>query len=209
MRKVFNGLLIVAALLLVYLYIVSIMTPIRFEQERAVREAAVIQSLVDIRKAQIEFRRQNQRYTASFDTLITFVNEGKMAVVLKEGTLTDKQLEEGLTEEQAVKMGIIRRDTSFVSVKETLFGNDFRAESLAEVPFGNSATFEMAAGTVKTGSGLEIQVFEAKTPYSVFLQGLNKQEIINLIALTEKLGKFPGLQVGSIEEANNNAGNWE
>ena len=209
MRKVFNGLLIAAALLLVYLYTVSIMTPIKFEQERTVREAAVIQSLVDIRKAQIEFRKQNQRYTASLDTLITFVNNGKMAVVLKEGTLTDKQLEEGLTEEKAVKMGIIRRDTSFVSVKETLFGNDFRAESLAEVPFGKGATFEMAAGTVTTGSGITIQVFEAKTPYSVFLQGLNKQEIINLIALTEKLGKFPGLKVGSIEEANNNAGNWE
>jgi len=209
MRKVFNGLLIAAAILLVYLYYVSIMTPIEFERERGVREAAVIQSLVDIRKAQVEFRKQNGRYTASLDTLIHFVNEGKMAVVLKEGTLTDKQLEEGLTEEKAVKMGIIRRDTSFVSVKETLFGNDFRAELLALVPFGEGATFEMAAGIYKTGSGLEIQVFEAKTPFSVFLQGMDRQELINLISLTEKLGKFPGLKVGSIEEANNNAGNWE
>ena len=209
MRKVFNGLLIAAAMLLVYLYYASIMAPIEFERERNVREAAVIQSLVDIRKAQIEFRRQNQRYTASFDTLITFVNEGKMAVVLKEGTLTDKQLEDGLTEEQAVKLGIIRRDTSFVSVKETLFGSEFRTESLAEVPFGEGATFEMAAGIVKTGSGIEIQVFEAKTPYRVFLQGLDNQELVNLIAISEKLGRFPGLQVGSILEANNNAGNWE
>ena len=209
MRKVFNGLMIGAIVLLVYLYYVSIMTPIEFERERGIREAAVIQSLTDIRKAQIEFKRQNQRYTGSFDTLIHFVNEGKMAVVLKEGTLTDKQLEEGLTEAKAVKMGLIRRDTSYVNIKETLFGSSFRAESLAEVPFGEGATFEMAAGVVKTGSGIEVQVFEAKTPFSVFMQGMDRQELINLIALTEKLGKFPGLKVGSIEEANNNAGNWE
>ena len=209
MRKVFNGLLMVAIVLLVYLHIVSIMTPIRFEQERTVREAAVIQSLVDIRRAQVEFRRQNQRFTGSLDTLIHFVNEGRMAVVLKEGVLTDQQLEDGLTEEEAVRQGIIRRDTTFVSVKETLFGDSFKAENLAIVPFGKGVTFEMAAGTVMTGSGIEIQVFEAKTPFSVFLQGLDKQELINLIVLNEKLNRFPGLQVGSLREANNNAGNWE
>jgi hypothetical protein len=209
MKQVFNGLLIVAIIVLVYLCTMSIITPIRFEQERVEREAAVIQKLVDIRKAQIEFRKQNQHYTASFDSLIYFVNEGKMPVVLKEGTLTDKELEEGLTEAEAVKRGIIRRDTNYVSVKETLFGNSYPAQSMGEVPFGGGAQFEMAAGVIKTGSGIEVQVFEAKTPYNVYLQGMDKQEIINLNAVAEKLDKYAGLQVGSILEANNNAGNWE
>ena len=38
---------------------------------------------------------------------------------------------------------------------------------------------------------------------------LNKQELINLTETIEKLEKYPGLKFGDIEEANNNAGNWE
>jgi len=41
------------------------------------------------------------------------------------------------------------------------------------------------------------------------LHGLNKQLIINYSAEREKITGFKGLQVGSLEEATNNAGNWE
>jgi hypothetical protein len=38
---------------------------------------------------------------------------------------------------------------------------------------------------------------------------INKQETLNAIDLQKKLMKYPGLKVGSIEEPNNFAGNWE
>ena len=58
-------------------------------------------------------------------------------------------------------------------------------------------------------SGLDIWVFEAKTDYKTYLGGINDQEVINLIEAKVKNKRYPGLKVGSIEESNNNAGNWE
>ena len=37
---------------------------------------------------------------------------------------------------------------------------------------------------------------------------MDAQLTYNLIDKAEKQGKFPGLRVGSLEEINNNAGNW-
>jgi hypothetical protein len=67
----------------------------------------------------------------------------------------------------------------------------------------------MGASIVHTGSGVPIKVFEAKVPYEVYMNGLGEQEIRNMSALAFKYEKYPGLRVGSLTEANNNAGNWE
>ena len=63
----------------------------------------------------------------------------------------------------------------------------------------------MAAGEVVTGSKLKVKVFEAKAPSKWILRGLDKQMIINF----NDGWDYPGLKVGSLEEANNAAGNWE
>jgi hypothetical protein len=60
-----------------------------------------------------------------------------------------------------------------------------------------------------TKSGAPIYLLEVKTPYEVYLDGLDKQEIINLIDVQTKLNRYPGLMLGSLEIPNNNAGNWE
>jgi hypothetical protein len=46
-------------------------------------------------------------------------------------------------------------------------------------------------------------------PYATLLKGMDEQLIINLEAEKEDQGRYSGLMVGSIDEANNNAGNWE
>ena len=77
------------------------MGPINFEKARKHREKAVIARLMDIRKAQQEYRNLNhQQYTASFDTLINFVKNQKLPFIYKEGELDDKQLEDGMTEKK-------------------------------------------------------------------------------------------------------------
>ena len=45
--------------------------------------------------------------------------------------------------------------------------------------------------------------------YDDYLGDLNKQEVYNLKDKASKMGKYAGLRVGSVEEINNNAGNWE
>jgi hypothetical protein len=68
----------------------------------------------------------------------------------------------------------------------------------------------MDAGTLETGSGVTIQVFEAKAPYKDFLDEAEyHQELVNLIDQRKTLNQYPGVKVGSLTEATNEAGNWE
>ncbi len=219
--------LVIAIAFLAYICVMSIITPIRFDNIRAAREKAVIARLINIRKAQIEFKDQNGHYTASCDTLVDFIKNGKMPVVLKEGTLTDEQLQNGLTEAKALKIvksgnkkeiaanGLegFRRDTSYVSVYESLFANDLKEDQIDQivvVPFSNGQKFEMeTASHTNTASGIVIPLFEARAPYDMYLSDLDRQELINLKDEKKQLEKYPGLKVGSIQEPNNNAGNWE
>ena len=77
------------------------------------------------------------------------------------------------------------------------------------VPFGNGAQFEMAIRNDTAKSGAPFCLLEVKTPYTVYLNGLDRQEIANKIDMQTKLNKYPGLMIGNLETANNNAGNWE
>jgi hypothetical protein len=130
--------------------------------------------------------------------------------VIKEGSLTDEQLEKGMTEKEAIKRGLIRRDTLWVLAKDTLFGPGFDAASLAYVPVaGVNAKFEMDTSSIESSSKYLVRVFECRVPYDVYLKDLNRQELINLKDKMNTMGRYPGLRVGSVSEINNNAGNWE
>lgn len=228
MKTVINVILTLCVVGLVYICYGSIMGPINFTKQRDIREAEVKTRLIDIRKAQVEYRQLHDgKYTANFDTLIDFVKTAKIPFVKKVGTLTDDQLENGMTEKKAVAMiekakksgnwkeveaaGLknFSRDTIWIPVTDTIFAKGFNPDSLRYVPFGNGAQFEMAVRSDTTKSGAPLNLFQAQVPYEVYLNGLNKQEIINIKDLQEKLNKYAGLRVGSIEEPNNNAGNWE
>lgn len=228
MKTVINVLLALCICALVYICYASIMGPINFENEKKVRDAKVIARLMDIRKAQQEYRSlYKQAYASTFDTLIDFVKTQKIPFVMKQGTLTDKQLEEGLTEKKAMaiiekakktnkwdevrKMGLenFKRDTMWVAVLDTIFPKGFNPDSMRYVPFAGNTEFVMATRSDTTKSGAPLHLLEVKTPYTVYLNGLDKQEIINLIDVQEKLGRYPGLMIGSLETPNNNAGNWE
>ena len=228
MKTVINIVLAACAAALVYLCFGSIMGPINFDHTRDAREKEVIARLIDIRKAQVEYRNAHQGvYTASFDTLIDFVKTGKISFVKKEGALTDAQLEAGMTEKKAMaiinkakktgnwkeveKEGLqnFKRDTMWVSVLDTIYPKGFNADSLRYVPFGNGTQFEMASRQDTTKSGAPLNLFQAQTPYETYIGDLDKQLLINLKDVQTKLGKYCGLRVGDIEQPNNNAGNWE
>lgn len=228
MKTVINLVLAACAVVLVYICYGSIMGPINFDKEKKVREDAIIARLIDIRKAQQEYRSVHSgAYTASFDSLIDFVKTAKLPFIMKVGALTDDQLSNGMTEKKAMelinkakktgnwseveKAGLqnFRRDTMWVAVMDTIFSKGFNPDSLSFVPYGNGAKFEMAIRKDTTKSGAPLNLFQAQVSYDVYLSDLNRQELINLKDTQEKLGKYCGLRVGDIEQPNNNAGNWE
>lgn len=208
MKVTLKILLAAAVLLLVYMCYRSIMTPIEFNEQKDARENAIKARLVDIRKAQIEYKNVYKTHAGSFNDLVKFLKDDKLPFLIKEGVLTDEQLEKGMTEKEAVKKGLIRRDTIWVVAKDTLFGKNYNVDDLANVP-GTSVKFSMDTATLTSGSGYTVKVFEAGVKYDDYLGDLDKQLVVNLKDKAEKLEKYPGLRVGSLTEINNNAGNWE
>ena len=208
MKVTLKILLAAAVLLLVYICYRSIMTPIEFNEAKDARESLIKARLIDIRKAQIEYKNVYKTHAGSFNDLVKFLKEDKLPFLIKEGVLTDEQLEKGMTEKEAVKKGLIRRDTIWVVAKDTLFGKSYNVDDLANVP-GTSVKFSMDTATLTSGSGYTVKVFEAGVKYDDYLGDLDKQLVTNLKDKADKLEKFPGLRVGSLTEINNNAGNWE
>ncbi|MDD3568669.1 MAG: hypothetical protein PHT92_09740 [Bacteroidales bacterium] len=200
MKTVYQILLLVLIVVLSYLVFESIMTPIRFNNEKDKRYAKTIDRLKDIRTAQLAYRSVHNKFTGSFDTLINFVKYDSFRVVRQIGSMDDSL---------ALAQGLVRRDTVAISVLDSLFKKGYPVDSLRYVPYTGGAEFELGAGELLTGSGLKIKVFEAKVHNDVLLKGLDRQLVINENDLRKKLERFPGLQVGSLTEATNNAGNWE
>ncbi len=210
MKTVIQIVLTIAIIALGYYCVESINKPIRFQEQQALRQEANVEKLIYTRDAQVAYKSVYNKYTGSFDTLINFILNDSLPLVKKEGSLTDSMREAGMTEVKALALGIISRDTIRVSVKDSLFPAGYPVDSLKYIPFiEGGKMYEMGAGIVETGSGVKVQVFEAKVHNNIYLGGLEAQEIINLNDKTEKLERYPGLKVGSLEAANNNAGNWE
>lgn len=209
MKTILQIVFTVIVLALGYFIWESIQNPIRFQNEYNNRKDKVVERLIQIRDAQVAYKTVHKKYTGSFDTLINFIRTGKLPLVKMEGSLTDSMIAEGMTEIKALALGIIKRDTIYVSVMDSLARNKYNVDSLPYVPYSNKVKFEMGATVFTTGSGVKVNVFEAKTHNDVFLIGLDEQEIINMNAIAFKHEKYPGLKVGSLVEANNNAGNWE
>ena len=208
MKVTLKILLAVAVVLLAYLCYRSIMGPIEFKDEKDRRENLIKARLIDIRKAQIEYKNIHKVHAANFDELSKFLKDEKLPFLIKEGVLTDEQLEKGMTEKEAVKKGLIRRDTIWVTAVDTLFGKGYNVDDLRNVP-GANVQFTMDTATLTSGSGYTVKVFQCGVQYDDYLGDLDKQLVYNLKDKAEKMNKYPGLRVGSVEEINNNAGNWE
>jgi hypothetical protein len=210
MKTALNIVFTIIIIVLLYFLVESIMKPIRFNKEKDAREAAIKERLIDIRTAQEAFKSVKGYYTGSFDTLITFLETDSLPLVFKRGSLTDDMIAEGITtEREAVKKGLISRDTSYIPVLDSVFHKDYPIEQLRYVPGTDTAQFRMSAGRVMTTSMVMVNVFEAYVLNNVFLSDLDRQLVVNYNEQRTKITGFPGMKVGDVKVPNNNAGNWE
>ena len=229
-RKVFTYLILPICIAgLVYLNVDSISEPVNFKKHREYRESVAVQRLKDIRDLQVAFKNVNAHYASTIDSLQQFYNEGKMKITLQVGS-KDDSLAMANTQKYKKKYANLKKDkfnqklyelylagetnlvfevTSEIPVKDTLFKGrtDFHIDSLAFIPFSGDSI--IMASTIKKVSGVNVPLFEASMPFKSLLKGLNNQLRINLDAEREDQGRYKGLQVGSVTQPNNNAGNWE
>ncbi len=206
--------LAIVVVVLAYLLYDSLMTPVRFDDTRIAREKAVIERISDIRSAQRGYKQVHGKYTGSFDTLINFVLTAEMQF---ERQLVSSDDSVGLAKLKRARKKNIEKFT--VKAIDTVFGakklTPAQIEQLRYIPFSAQANggevkeFIMGAGVVEVGN-VKIPVFEAKAPYKAFLLDLNEQLLINLIDEQKNvLYKYPGIKVGDLNQATNDAGNWE
>lgn len=204
MKIIIQLVLAIGIIALCYFTYQSIAKPIRFNKEKDKRYIATINRLKNIRKAQIVYKDVKGTYASHFDTLINFVKFDSLPVIRSIGHIPDHLLD-SLTETMAVEAGIITRDTIIISVLDSIFPDNYPIDSIKYVPFTDNDEFSIGTNEVETSSKVKIKVFQASVTNKVLLHGMDKQLVINLSSGE----KFPGLKVGDINVANNNAGNWE
>ncbi len=202
MKKLLTYFILPLVIVVIALLIVrSINEPVKFNAEKDARQVVAIQRLKDIRELQSTFKSAFGYYAPVMDTLVNFYKNGKITIVRQIGSMDDSI---------AVAQKLVRRENIEIFVKDTLFHTrtDFCIDSLRYIPFSYGDTVIMSAVN-KLVSGVNVPLFEAKMPYSSLLKEMDRQMIINLIAEREDTERYPGLMVGSVENPNNNAGNWE
>ena len=172
----------------------SVQNKLEFIAEQEKRETDVVQRLMDIRSAQVSYKKLYGSYASNFDALINHVKNDSMPVVKAIGFVPDT-----LTEAKAVELGIVTRDTLLISVRDTLFPRDYPIDSLRFVPNSGGQEFELQSGEVEKNK-LKVKVFEAFATNEKILHGMNLSE--------EYIDLKDGLRVGSMTEPHTR-GNWE
>ena len=231
MRKLLTYLIFPLVIIgLAFLLYRSISEPVKFNNELKQRSSVAIDQLKDIRTLQVTYRDTYGHYAPVMDSLVDFYNNGKITIMRQIGSEDDStailhteavkksfrnlkgtQLMEKLFElYEKGDNNLIIRIPQLTAVKDTLFTGrpNFDVNSLRNIPFSDGDTVIMRT-IIKQVSGVDVPLFEAQMPFWSLLKGMDRQQIVNLVAEREDTDRYPGLMVGSIDNANNNAGNWE
>ena len=204
---VINIVLFAIIVLLAWQVVKSIQAPIKFNHEQKARETKVVERLIDIRNAEVLYKNATSQYTNNFDSLILFCQTAEIPIVKIVPDPTDTTFTRTIND-----------TIGFVRVMDSLrAGRDnFNINDIKWVPFSQpQQQFELAAGFIPR-NGIDIPVFEARTPYEVYLatpgDAFNEKEWNqrrdNAKAEKESINRYAGLKVGSMEEATTD-GNWE
>lgn len=210
MKKVIPILLALVVVVLGVVLWRSILQPQRFALQVNEREAVVLERVRDIRKAQQAFKQVYGAYTGSLDELVDFVLNDSINFVMSIGSADDSV---------AVATGQFRQYIARVPVIDTVFSprklTADQVRQLPIIPFSESAKtpegerFWMKAGEVLTESGIIVPVFEARASYNTYLKGLSEQLVSNKTDEDLTFDKYPGIKVGDLLSATNDAINRE
>ena len=184
----------------------SINGPIKFNQVKNDRYTIVIDRLKDIRSAQIAHKDVNGFYANNFDSLVNFIDNGIF-------TLIEKRDSSYLEYNRTYRIDMLKEveivDTlGFVSVKDSLFGNNESYKMMAKVPIdGTDSEFSIKADIIDK-NGYQVPVFEVKVKKEIVLFDQNK----DLLDQENKVISVDGVNgpeiiLGSMTDVST-SGNW-
>ena len=207
-KPILNILLWILIIFLGYQTYNSIYDPIKFNKIKQKRYAKVIESLKDIRDAELAHRQVTGKFTDSFDNLIKFIDTAQFTITQRrDTTVIDKELTK-LYRVDTTKDIFIIDTLGFVSVKDSLFKNSDRYKTMMNLPAGKpGAKFTLKAGTLDQ-DGIKIPVFEASAKKDLILYDQPKDLLVQENQVVSVDGvNGDALKVGSMDEVKT-GGNW-
>ena len=184
----------------------SINGPIKFNQVKNERYTQVIDRLKDIRNAQIAHKDVRGFYANNFDSLVSFIDTGIF-------TLIEKRDSSYLQYDRTYRIDMLKEveivDTlGFVSVKDSLFGENELYKMMAKVPIdGTDSQFSIKSDVIDK-NGYAVHVFEVKVKKNIILFDQNKDLLDQENKVISVDGvNGPELVLGSMSEVST-SGNW-
>ena len=158
MRLIINLILLLIVAALVYLLVQSIREPIAFKSEKDKRENAVIDKLIEVRKAQELYRSvTGGAFASSWDDLKQKLSTGQIPYVKVIGDPDDPNF-----------TGVVTYDTSYASAADSVRSLGWNLDSLRYIPYGNGKEFDIKADTLSYQKTM-VNVVEVGARRSAFM----------------------------------------
>lgn len=186
----------------------SIYEPIQFNKVKKKRYAQIIESLIDIRDAQLAHRTVTGKFAKDFDGLVKFIDTAEFTITQRrDSSVIDDALTK-LYQVDTFKDIVIIDTLGFVPIKDSLFKNSDRYKTMMNVPVGKAGEkFKLQAGFLEQ-NGINIPVFEASVKKNVILHDQNPDLLVQENQVVSVDGvNGDALKVGSMDEVNT-SGNW-
>ena len=211
MKKVILIIVAVGLLALAYVTVQCVLAPVSFDKKQHEIELVLQKQLKKIATYEDAYKSVYDKY-ADKDELVNFLNNGRVFYIRAEGDYTSAMREQGLSEEDAARRGLIRRDTIWVSAKDSLLKDGTDLAKLFSIP-GSDSTIQVVAGTIEQEVGdnkIQVPVFQASAGYQSYLGRLGNDRLVKekIEKANSKANAFAGVRVGSLTEVKTN-GNWE
>ena len=195
-------------IILAYFVYNSVDSEIVFNEQAKERISENVQKLKDLRTLQIAFKKEKNVFANDFPTLLSFLMNDSLQIIKSEGETPDSMINgKQLTDIRALELGLIKRDTFYVSAKNSIFDETYlntRNENftldintISKIPF-TDLDYNIEASEIEKGK-VAVQVFEISASYRNVLIGLDAEN--------KKYALDNLLKVGSMTEASLN-GNW-
>jgi len=189
MIRIINIILTIGVFAAGYFLYRTIQEPIVFNREFQQRDAQVIKKLKYIRDLQVAYKDVHDDFTASFDSLVTFIKEDSMSIIRIIGDPDELDAEGNPVP--------VIREIIKIPVQDSLMNPAYGLATLGNIPGVEGEQFIMEKAILERGR-IKVPVFHVVAEYPKMLKGLNKNYIDPTLVR----------KVGSLDEPSYN-GNWE
>lgn len=185
-----------------YLIYNTINVDITFGEEKAKRQALVIEKLTNARELQNAYETKYNKYADNWAELIRFAKEDSLEFTKTIGDIEDSaEVAAGRAWQEKVKVPVFEKLMS-----DSLLSANFNLDDIANVP-GTDKQFEIAASSITSG-GAKIATFQMGVLWDDLLFDLDRQLVVNTKEYSRKVSGYEGLRIGKLDEATTE-GNWQ